>query len=159
MNTHERHSHRNQVIWEKANLIIALNEWEYSSTPTKHTWNWNHQLSVSPISDTHSSQMKSHSQMNTRHFQPPSPSLHQNHEECSNNSRTSLEFECWRMDRVLQWLFMRAEWCEYFLWLWRHSCTGMLVEDTHRWDWACLNIIHSTWESLSRVMWRGKWNE
>ena len=36
--------------------------------------------------------------------------------------------------------------------------TRMHVEDTHRWDWACLNIIHSEWESLSRVMWRGYWN-
>ena len=58
----------------------------------------------------------------------------------------------------LRCLFMREGWSEYFLGLWRDSCSWMLLEDTHRWDWACLNIIHSGWESLSRVMWRGQMN-
>ena len=56
-------------------------------------------------------------------------------------------------------LFVREGWSEYSLWLWRHSCTRMHMEDTHRWDWACLNIIHSEWESLSRVMWWGYMND
>ena len=34
----------------------------------------------------------------------------------------------------------------------------MHLEETHWWDWACLNIIHSGWESLSRVMWWGEAN-
>ena len=55
-------------------------------------------------------------------------------------------------------LFVREGWREYFLWLWRHPCSGMHMEDTHRWDWACLNVIHSGWESLSRVMWWGYLN-
>ena len=39
-----------------------------------------------------------------------------------------------------------------------HPCTRMHMEDTHRWDWACLNIISSRWESLSRMMWQGQRN-
>ena len=56
-------------------------------------------------------------------------------------------------------LFVREGWSEYFLGWWRHSCSRMHNSwDTHRWDWACLSIIHSGWEPLSRVMWRGAWN-
>ena len=55
----------------------------------------------------------------------------------------------------LRCLFVREGWSEYFLGLWCHSCSRMHQEDTHWRDWACLNIIHSGWESLSRVMWRG----
>ena len=58
----------------------------------------------------------------------------------------------WTCFEELRCLFVREEWSEYFLGLWRHSCTWMHMEDTHGWDWACLNIIHSEWESLSRVM-------
>ena len=39
-------------------------------------------------------------------------------------------------------LFVGEGWSEYFLGLWRHSCSRMHhLRDTHRWDWACLNII------------------
>ena len=55
----------------------------------------------------------------------------------------------------LRCLFVREGWSEYFLGLWCHSCSRMHQEDTHWRDWVCLNIIHSGWESLSRVMWRG----
>ena len=55
----------------------------------------------------------------------------------------------------LRCLFVREGWSEYLRWLWRHPCIGMHMEDTHRWDWTCLNNIHSGWESLSRVMWWG----
>ena len=61
----------------------------------------------------------------------------------------------WSTTEELRCLFVREGRSEYFLGLWHHSCTRMLLEDIHRWDWACLNIIHSGWESLSRVMWRG----
>ena len=61
----------------------------------------------------------------------------------------------WRSVEELRCLFVREGWSEYFLWLWRHSCTRTHLEDTHRWDWTYLNVIHSGWESLSRVMWRG----
>ena len=62
----------------------------------------------------------------------------------------------WRIVAERRCLFVREEWSEYLLWLWRHSCTGMRNSwDTHRWDWVCLNIIHSGWEPLSRVMWWG----
>ena len=61
----------------------------------------------------------------------------------------------WSSVEELRCLFVREGENEHFLGLWRQSCSEMLVEDTHRWDWACLNIIHSEWESLSRVMWRG----
>ena len=69
-----------------------------------------------------------------------------------------LEAGCKTTVEELRCLFVREGWSEYFLWLWRHSCTWMPLEDTHRWDWACLNIIHSGWESLSRVMWWGQAN-
>ena len=61
----------------------------------------------------------------------------------------------WTCFEELRCLWVRGGWSEYFLGLWRHSCGWMPLEDTHRWDWACLNIIHSGWESLSRVMWWG----
>ena len=64
----------------------------------------------------------------------------------------------WSSVEELRCLFVREGRSEYFLWLWRTSCTRMHVEEPHWWDWACLNIIHSEWESLSRVMWRGKRN-
>ena len=47
----------------------------------------------------------------------------------------------WSTTEELRCLVVREGWSEYFLWLWRHSCRRMLLEDTHRWDWACLNII------------------
>ena len=68
---------------------------------------------------------------------------------------TCLSVISWSSVEELRCLFVREGWSEYFLGLWRHSCRRMQVEDTHRWDWACLNIIHCGWESLSRVMWRG----
>ena len=91
--------------------------------------------------------------MDKHHFQPLSPSPCQNHEECSCNTRMI------RVDRELRCLFVREWWSEYFRWLWRHPCSRMpMKKDTHRWDWACLSIIHSGWESLSRMMWRGYLN-
>ena len=65
----------------------------------------------------------------------------------------------WSSFEELRCLFVREGWSEYSLWLWRHSCSRMHLEDTHRWDWACLVITHSGWESLSRVMWRGFWSD
>ena len=65
----------------------------------------------------------------------------------------------WSSVEKLRCLFVREEWSECFLWLWCHSCSRTHQEDTHRWDGACLNIIQSGWESLSRVMWRGLANE
>ena len=74
----------------------------------------------------------------------------------TNRAVTCLSVFSWRSIEELRCLFVREGWSEYFLWLWRHPCTRMLYNrDTHRWDWACLNIIHSGWELLSRVMWRG----
>ena len=59
----------------------------------------------------------------------------------------------------LRCLFVREGWDEHFLWLWHTSCSRMhTLWDTHRWDWACLSIIYSEWESLSRMMWRGRLN-
>ena len=71
---------------------------------------------------------------------------------------TCLSVIIWTCVEELRCLFVREGWSEYCLGLWRQSCTRMQVEDTHWWDWACLNIIHSGWESLSRVMWRGEAN-
>ena len=73
---------------------------------------------------------------------------------------TCLSVISWSSFEELRCLFVREGWSEYLLGLWRHPCSRMhiLKKDTHRWDWACLNIIHSGWESLSRVMWRGYWN-
>ena len=71
-------------------------------------------------------------------------------------SRASIADSCDMQE--LRCLFVREGWSEYFLWLWRHSSRGMLLEEPHRWDWACLSIIHSGWESLSRMMWRGYLN-
>ena len=68
---------------------------------------------------------------------------------------TCLSVIIWTCVEELRCLFVREGWRKYFLGLWRHPCTGMPLEDTHRWDWACLNIIHSEWESLSRMIWRG----
>ena len=59
---------------------------------------------------------------------------------------TCLSVISWTCFEELRCLFVREGWSEYFLWLWRHSCTRMHLEDTHRWDGACLNIIHSGWE-------------
>ena len=71
---------------------------------------------------------------------------------------TCLSVIIWTCVEELRCLFVREGWSEYCLGLWRQSCTRMQVEDTHWWDWACLNIIHNGWESLSRVMWRGEAN-
>ena len=68
---------------------------------------------------------------------------------------TCLSVISWSSVEDLRCLFVREGWSECFLGLWRHSCSWMPIQDTHRWDWACLNIIHSGWEPLSRVMWRG----
>ena len=73
----------------------------------------------------------------------------------NNRHLEALEVACWNNLEELRCLFVREGWSEYFLGLWRHPCSRMHLEDTHRWDWACLNIIHSEWESLSRVMWWG----
>ena len=77
---------------------------------------------------------------------------------CGTKRVTCLSVISWRSVEERRCLFVRGGWSEYFLWLWRHSCTRMPLEDTHRWDWACLNIIPYGWESLSRVMWRGQLN-
>ena len=56
-------------------------------------------------------------------------------------------------------LFMREGWNEYLRWLWRTLYAWMLsLWDTHRLEWAYLNIIHSGWESLSRMMLSGLTN-
>ena len=62
----------------------------------------------------------------------------------------------WRSVEELLCLFVREGWSENFLGLWRHSCTRThMLKDIHRWDWACLIMTHSEWETLSRVMWWG----
>ena len=71
---------------------------------------------------------------------------------------TCLSVIIWRSVEELRCLWVRGGWSEYFLGLWCHSCSRMPLEDTHGWDWACLNVIHSGWESLSRVIWRGLQN-
>ena len=71
---------------------------------------------------------------------------------------TCLSVIIWRSVEELRCLFVREGWSECFLGLWRDSCSWMPLEEPHRWDGACLNIIHSGWESLSRVMWWGKRN-
>ena len=72
---------------------------------------------------------------------------------------TCLSVIIWRSVEKLRCLFVREGWSEYCLGLWRDSCSRMHTSwDTHRWDWACLNIISSGWESLSRMMWWGRRN-
>ena len=62
----------------------------------------------------------------------------------------------WYTTEELRCLFVREGEYEYLRRLLRYSCSWMHNSwDTHRWDWVCLNIIHSGWESLSRIMWRG----
>ena len=54
---------------------------------------------------------------------------------------TCLSVIIWRSVEELRCLFVREGWSECFLGLWRDSCSWMPLEDTHWWDWACLNII------------------
>ena len=54
---------------------------------------------------------------------------------------TSLSVITWSSVEELRCLFVREGWSECFLWLWCHSCSRTHQEDTHWWDWACLNII------------------
>ena len=63
----------------------------------------------------------------------------------------------WRSAEELRCLFVRKEWSEYFLGLWRHPCARMHNWDSGKrcWDEACLMIIEVGGEPLSRVMWRG----
>ena len=61
---------------------------------------------------------------------------------------TCLSVIIWRSVEELRCLFVREGWSECFLGLWRDSCSWMPLEDTHRWDGACLNII-SLWMRIT----------
>ena len=61
---------------------------------------------------------------------------------------TCLSVISWTCLEELRCLFVRGGWSECFLGLWRDSCSWMPLEDTHRWDRACLNII-SLWMRIT----------